>query len=470
MQCQANAHKRCLLSTGDADGWSLYAPVNEFDRDFKPRFLLALLWATRALVGHNVHMPITDLQYVYHLCISLFGYNLYALLLARLASLLMVLDAQLTFYRETISDVIDHLNGLRVPASLQNEILSHLKDLWKRSKSFSLNCQDNMLQDLPSDLAFDVECAVNKQMLMSNKFFKTVEAMPEADEFIEALALSLELKVVTAGQAVVVKDDIGSEMFFVSKGQLSVVNELDQPVFMFKAGMFFGELGMMFGDPRTATVKAGTYSQLYTLSREDFEDVGVMFPALFTTILEEGEKARRRFQSSSLSVEPRPDLIQAMSFYQSIHLDPGAPKFVDALASLLQERKFGIGSTIVSKGSKSPGVFFIVEGTAILRQMKTKEVTLLTPNGIYGFGEDEMLRDEPVAWEVYATSDCTTLNLTRASWRLAGLMHPEVLASIETGRLLEGITSVPRAPRGKRRVSTLGFCSNSTTRPFTCNV
>jgi CRP-like cAMP-binding protein len=45
-----------------------------------------------------------------------------------------------------------------------------------------------------------------------------------------------------------------------------------------EAGSYFGEYGCLLGEPRTATVVALSFCELYSLSRSNLEEVGEHWP------------------------------------------------------------------------------------------------------------------------------------------------------------------------------------------------
>ena len=75
---------------------------------------------------------------------------------------------------------------------------------------------------------------------------------------------------------VINKGEPGDSMYFIAKGELSVRNEKDQRVASLSAGNFFGELAILFGGTRSATIKTDTYSHVYELERQAFDDITSM--------------------------------------------------------------------------------------------------------------------------------------------------------------------------------------------------
>jgi voltage-gated potassium channel len=79
---------------------------------------------------------------------------------------------------------------------------------------------------------------------------------------------ALRPRVVPAGAVICRKGEAGDQMFFIVEGRVSIATpnpvELD-------AGSFFGEMALITGEPRSATVSAATEVSLLSLYSEDFQ-------------------------------------------------------------------------------------------------------------------------------------------------------------------------------------------------------
>ena len=151
------------------------------------------------------------------------------------------------------------------------------KDLQKRILDYYSYCRDEkmgydesgFLQSLPDSLKTEVALNLKKEFIEGIPLFKNA-----SDKFIIEIALNLELTVATPGGYIFKADDPGSEMFFIISGEMSVLNkEEDQVLTTLKEGDFFGEIALFKNQPRSATVKAISYCNLYTLKRETFKEV-----------------------------------------------------------------------------------------------------------------------------------------------------------------------------------------------------
>lgn len=96
-----------------------------------------------------------------------------------------------------------------------------------------------------------------------------------------ALAKASRHHLFAGGESVVRQGAAGDSMFVVLKGRVRVVLEPSgQEVAMIPAGGFFGEMSMLTGDPRTATVKAVDDVTVLEISASQFRGLAMANPTL----------------------------------------------------------------------------------------------------------------------------------------------------------------------------------------------
>jgi glucose-6-phosphate 1-dehydrogenase len=113
--------------------------------------------------------------------------------------------------------------------------------------------------------------------------------------FLHGLALVLKPVVYAAGDYVVKKGDPGSEMYFIARGEVDIVDENGQVVRVLGEGNFFGETSLITSEPRSAHVRARTQCDLFVLEKSDFVKVLKDHPKFARSIL---ETSRRLYQLS----------------------------------------------------------------------------------------------------------------------------------------------------------------------------
>ena len=108
---------------------------------------------------------------------------------------------------------------------------------------------------------------------------------------LEMIARTVTEQRVTAGQAVVREGDVADDFFVVRSGAMDVFSSGEAggapiKVNSLTEGDYFGEIGLLEGIPRTATVEATTDSVVYRIKGEDFLSVVNQAPSMSGTLLD----------------------------------------------------------------------------------------------------------------------------------------------------------------------------------------
>jgi len=104
-----------------------------------------------------------------------------------------------------------------------------------------------------------------------------------------------KLKKVTysAGDVIIKEGDIGNEMYIFESGKVKITRKLTlrvggkwgeaekaMDILNSEQVSFFGEMSIVTGAPRSATITALSYCTLYTLSKKDLEDLAKRYPEI----------------------------------------------------------------------------------------------------------------------------------------------------------------------------------------------
>ena len=87
-----------------------------------------------------------------------------------------------------------------------------------------------------------------------------------------------------AGEVVVRQDESGSSMFVVASGEVVVLLEHGQELARIGAGGFFGEMSLLTGAPRNATVRTTVDSELLEITGVAFRQFVLANPAVVEQI------------------------------------------------------------------------------------------------------------------------------------------------------------------------------------------
>ena len=103
------------------------------------------------------------------------------------------------------------------------------------------------------------------------------------EEEIRRLSEQVRVRVFGTGEVVVRQDDEGDSLFIVRRGSLDVHID-DTPVGTLREGEIFGEMSLLTGEKRKATVTAASEVRLVEISKEDIEPLIRANPHLLETL------------------------------------------------------------------------------------------------------------------------------------------------------------------------------------------
>jgi CRP/FNR family transcriptional regulator, cyclic AMP receptor protein len=148
------------------------------------------------------------------------------------------------------------------------------------------------------------------QRLSKAQLLKGVDLFsPLDDHQIALLAPMAHEKTYEKGEAILFEDDDSHQGFFlIYEGEVKVVlTSLDGKetiLASLKEGDFFGEMALLDGEPRSATVRAVEHSRLLSIRRDDFLQFLRRYPDVALVLLAEMSKRLRKSnrQVSSLAL------------------------------------------------------------------------------------------------------------------------------------------------------------------------
>jgi CRP-like cAMP-binding protein len=134
------------------------------------------------------------------------------------------------------------------------------------------------------------------QRKLDEDYARRVDALAQVDVFraldaekIDRLARRLRLAPFGPGEVILREGDPGDSLYVLRAGEVSVqvdVRGKPREVSTLKAGQFFGEMSLMTGASRSATIVAKTDVECYIVSKDAFQEILELKPELAATISE----------------------------------------------------------------------------------------------------------------------------------------------------------------------------------------
>ncbi|KPP71345.1 cAMP-dependent protein kinase type I-alpha regulatory subunit-like [Scleropages formosus] len=193
-----------------------------------------------------------------------------------------------------------------------------------------------------------------------------------------------------AGETVIQQGDEGDNFYVVDQGEMDVYVDSEW-VTGIREGGSFGELALIYGTPRAATVQAKTNAKLWGIDRDSYR-----------RILMGSTLRKRKMYEEFLS---KVSILESLDKWERL-----------TVADALETVQFEDGQKIVIQGEPGDKFFIILEGTAAVLQRRSEEeefveVGRLGPSDY--FGEIALLMNRPRAATVVARGPLKCVKLDR---------------------------------------------------------
>ena len=236
-------------------------------------------------------------------------------------------------------------------------------------------------------------------------------------ELLERLEARLEQVTLADNEVLVSQGDVGHALYVLISGELEVrvrtAGGSAVTVDRLGPGASVGEMALVVGQERTATVVASGHAELVRLAREDFEKVAEVYPRLREELVRQMEPRLQRIQLGAI----------INTWFSAL-----TPAEVHELQRAVEWVRTGAGETLYRQGDAADGMFLLVSGR--LRVTRTGSDGEGFPLGEIGrggsVGEYGVLSDAPRGETVTALRDSHLVKLDR---QLIA-RHPSVIAQI----------------------------------------
>jgi CRP-like cAMP-binding protein len=155
---------------------------------------------------------------------------------------------------------------------------------------------------------------VSYDSLLSSQALRSFLSLHEGDEAPRELFLILDKispRLFKSGEIIIREGDEADSLYIIDQGHADVISESSGGVLIgqLQAGDFFGEVAILTGKTRTATIAAKTGMRVFELARKDLNQLTEAYPHIVGTLL---QKLYDRLKISYLSLEERNEELQQM--------------------------------------------------------------------------------------------------------------------------------------------------------------
>jgi len=207
------------------------------------------------------------------------------------------------------------------------------------------------------------------------------------------------------GDCVIKQGDEGDLFYIVESGELSIFIQVgvgsemsEVKVGSYGSGSAFGELALIFGSPRAATINATSNCKLWSIERRAYRGVT-------------GQYRQRQH-------EEKLNFLKEVSIKQKRFEDTFKKSQLENMAIALKVDHFKLGDVIVREGESGDTFYLIQGGTVDVITKATGDKPVATLHEKQFFGEKALLTSEVRMATCVASSPVTVYYLTREDFTL----------------------------------------------------
>ncbi|XP_063883932.1 potassium/sodium hyperpolarization-activated cyclic nucleotide-gated channel 2-like [Scylla paramamosain] len=278
-------------------------------------------------IGYGRFPPqnLTDLWLTMISMIS--GATCYALFIGHATNLIQSLDSSRRQYRERLKQVEEYMAYRKLPRELRTRITEYFEHRYQ-GKFFD---EEMILGELSEKLREDVINFNCRALVASVPFFANADA-----RFVTDVVTKLRYEVYQPGDIIIKEGTIGNKMYFIQEGIVDIVMSNGDVATSLSDGSYFGEICLLTNARRTASVRAETYCNLFSLSVEHFNTVLDSYPLMRRTMESVAAERLNKIGKNPSIVSNREDLTNDCKTVNAI---------VNALASVASTEQCDRGSS-----------------------------------------------------------------------------------------------------------------------------
>ncbi|MBF0584795.1 MAG: cyclic nucleotide-binding domain-containing protein [Magnetococcales bacterium] len=252
--------------------WAATYP-NDGSQDYLTFFNKAIYWTAMTLssTGYGDIVPTDNAGRVVSSVAMLLGVLFNGFIIASISSIVLQANNYRVRQQEKLINLSSFFNQFGVSKELQNAIFSYYAH---SATEKNINSKE-IIEGLPDAFQRQVLHQINMHMIAQVPLFKG-----SSTECLSAFAGVLISEIFNPGEEIIEHGTIGQEMFFLQHGVVEVLTAEGYPITRLRNNSFFGEMALLGGIKRTATIRAVTVCDIYKLDKADFDRIMELFPTV----------------------------------------------------------------------------------------------------------------------------------------------------------------------------------------------
>uniref|UniRef100_A0A7S3K652 Cyclic nucleotide-binding domain-containing protein n=1 Tax=Euplotes crassus TaxID=5936 RepID=A0A7S3K652_EUPCR len=399
----------------------VYVTTTFFEDDTHYKYWMSVYHAVLVLTGNDIGPRFKTFQVIFCTMFVTFGAIVNAYIFGELVVILTVMNAKTAQFVEKLDICNTAMKNQHLPRQLQHEVIGYLT--YTQALLTSQQELETFLGLISPSLREKVIKYIFTNVLQENP------VLGKNKKLIDYITPRLTTNIFQPEEKIVSQGEAATKIFFIAKGGCHVYiqnrNNEKVKVNTLVPGDLFGEVAIINGCNRTATVTANNYSTIAYLEKDEFYLVFSKYPDEFNALKE----GRKNYQD-----EWKVFLKENLKFFSFIK--NCRDETVEELTYYLRDDIYNAGDMIFSAGSQIDKTYFIANGEVeILVKIGHKEVILDVLYQACNIGEYGILGDFKHTFSGRAKKNGTHMvYLTKQSLEKCRIKFPELYSETERCR------------------------------------
>ncbi|CAI2375579.1 unnamed protein product [Moneuplotes crassus] len=317
-----------------------------YQKNIPFKYSMSLYHAVLLFTGNDIG-PRGTFQLLFVSFFVVMGAIINANLFGQLAVILSAMNRKASLFQEKFDIITTAMKNLNLPEELQTKVTGFLTyterflDSQTELKSF--------LDMISPSLRQEVIISIFSETLRYNPIFQ------ENDTLIDYLTKKLKTQIHMPEDPIITQGEVAENIFFIGRGECEVSvtnhNSITDVVKKVKPGDVFGEVALLCGCRRTASVKTTNYSTLAKIDKPTFKDMCVQFPDLKDKMKENLKKYQDKLKLF-LKV-----ILRAIPFFQDL-----SEESIEEITYHLKQKSFDSNEVIERAGETVDRICLVTRG------------------------------------------------------------------------------------------------------------
>ena len=281
------------------DAWNNFISKHDLDdKSISARYCAALYWSTQTMttIGFGDSTPTTIPEMVVSIVIMVLGAFIFAYFVGKISANVTDANRASSRFHQCMRELNEFMTQRQLPPNMQTRIRSffqyrHLSGKWGFDESL-------LLKEMSPSMRAAVVVYNNKDAIRKVPWFADAEP-----DFLFRICECLRTFYCAPGELLIREGEYGTEMYLMIKGQVEIYNQTGTFHTTLEAhdateAKYFGEVSVLFGGRRLASIKAVTFLDVLSISKIDLDEVLLSYPVIRDNIrwVHVGGRKRRPLQ------------------------------------------------------------------------------------------------------------------------------------------------------------------------------